>query len=44
MQEFSGLFDGVVDRRRSSATRRDFHEMLAIGLVAMISDDDNVLA
>ena len=31
------MFDGIVDPRRSNATRRDFHEMLVIALMTIIS-------
>ena len=37
MQEFNGMFDGVVDPRWSNATRHDFHEMLVIALMTIIS-------
>ena len=31
------MFDGIVDPRRSNATRHDFHEMLVIALMTIIS-------
>lgn len=34
MEEFSQVFKGVEDPRRSNATRHDLHEMLMIGLLA----------
>ena len=36
MEEFSGLFEGVEDLRRSNATRHDLHEMLMIALLSML--------
>ena len=33
MDEFSHIFAGVDDPRRSNATRHDLHEMLMIGLL-----------
>ena len=36
MEEFSGLFVGVKDPRRSNATRHDLHEMLMIALLSML--------
>ena len=37
MQDFNWMFDGIVDPRRSNATRHDFHEMLVIALMTIIS-------
>ncbi len=34
MQEFSHIFEGIEDPRRSNATRHDLHEMLMIGLLS----------
>ena len=36
MQEFSGLFEGVGDPRRSNATRHSLHEMLMIALLSVL--------
>jgi len=36
MKEFSQLFEGISDPRRSNATRRDLHEMLMIGLLCVL--------
>lgn len=36
MKEFSQLFEGVSDPRRSNATRYDLHEMLMIGLLCVL--------
>ena len=36
MEEFSGLFEGVEDPRRSNAPRHDLHEMLMIALLSML--------
>lgn len=36
MEEFSRLFDGVEDPRRSNATRHDLHEMPMIALLSML--------
>ncbi len=36
MQEFSGLFEGVDDPRRSNATRHWLHEMLMIALLSAL--------
>ena len=36
MQEFSGLFEGVDDPRRSNATRHSLHEMLMIALLSVL--------
>jgi predicted transposase YbfD/YdcC len=36
MEEFSQLFEGVSDPRRSNATRHDLHEMLMIGLLCVL--------
>ncbi len=37
MEEFSHIFEGVDDPRRSNATRHDLHEMLMIGLLCTLS-------
>ena len=37
MQELCEIFEGVADPRRSNATRHDFHEMLMIGLLTMLT-------
>ena len=37
MQEFNGMFDGIADPRLSNATRHNFHEMLVIALMTIIS-------
>ena len=34
MEEFSHIFEGVEDPRKSNATRHDLHEMLMIGLLS----------
>jgi predicted transposase YbfD/YdcC len=36
MKEFSQLFEGISDPRRSNATRHDLHEMLMTGLLCML--------
>ncbi|MCP5082064.1 MAG: ISAs1 family transposase [Alphaproteobacteria bacterium] len=36
MNEFSALFEGVSDPRRSNATRHDLHEMLMIALLCVL--------
>lgn len=36
MEEFSKLFEGVNDPRRSNATRHDLHEMLMIALLCVL--------
>ena len=36
MRDFNGMFDGIVDPRRSNATRHDFHEMPVIALMTFI--------
>jgi predicted transposase YbfD/YdcC len=36
MEEFSHLFEGVSDPRRSNATRHDLHEMLMIALLSVL--------
>jgi len=36
MKEFSQLFEGVSDPRRSNATRHDLHEMLMIALLCVL--------
>ena len=36
MEEFSHIFEGVEEPRRSNATRHDLHEMLMIGLLATV--------
>ncbi len=36
MKEFSRLFEGVNDPRRSNATRHDLHEMLMIALLCVL--------
>ena len=36
MEEFSRLFEGVEDPRRSNATRHDLHEMLMIALLSVL--------
>lgn len=36
-EDFSGLFAGVEDPRRSNATRHNLHEMLMIGLLSTMS-------
>ncbi len=34
--EFSHIFEGVEDPRRSNATRHDLHEMLMIALLCVL--------
>ncbi len=36
MEEFSQLFEGVSDPRRSNAKRHDLHEMLMIALLPVL--------
>ncbi len=36
MVDFSDIFEGVEDPRRSNATRQDLHEMLMIGLLSVV--------
>lgn len=36
MEDFSHIFEGVEEPRRSNATRHDLHEMLMIGLLATL--------
>ncbi len=37
MEEFAHIFESVTDPRRSNATRHNFHEMLMIGLLCVLS-------
>ena len=37
MRELCEIFQGVADPRRSNATRHDFHEMLMMGLLSMLT-------
>ncbi len=36
MEEFSSVFEGVADPRRSNATRHSLHEMLMIALLSTL--------
>jgi len=36
MEEFSPVFEGIPDPRRSNAPRSSLHEMLPIGLLSML--------